>query len=211
MPVSFRFLLILILLSPINLLAQDNNKNEPGNRKQFIKETRKERVAKDREFLDPTQSPLPAEEIENFKGLKYFPADTAFKVTATFRRVDMPFTFKMKTTTDRLPEYRTFAKITFRLMDTILSLNVYQNVELMLKPGYEDYLFVPFTDETSAEETYGGGRFMDLRQPTGDSIEIDFNKAYNPYCAYNHKYSCPIPPSENHLPIRIKAGEKKYD
>lgn len=209
MSVTRRFLLLLIILTPIYLLAQDK-KTEYISRRHFIKETRNERAAKNREFLDREQSPLPPEEIENFRGLKYFPANPAYKVIATFQRVEIPVTFRMKTTTDRQPEYRTFAKITFKLLDTTLSLNVYQNVDLTLKPGYEDFLFVPFTDETSAAESYGGGRFMDLRQPTNNMIEIDFNKAYNPYCAYNHKYSCPIPPSENHLPVLIKAGEKKY-
>ena len=204
-----RFFFLLILLSPIYLLAQVN-KSENVSRQQFINETNAERIVKNKEFLDLEKSPLLAEDIGNFSGLNYFPADPDYKVTATFQRVTMPITFRMKTTTDRLPEYRTFAKITFKLMDTTLSLNVYQNVELTLKSGYEDYLFVPFTDETSAEESYGGGRFMDLRQPTSNTIEIDFNKAYNPYCAYNHKYSCPIPPSENHLPVQEKAGEKIY-
>lgn len=209
MSLTSRFLLVLILLSPIYLSAQEK-KPENLSRRQFIKETKKERVKKNREFLDLAQSPLLPEEIADFSGLKYFPANPNYKVIATFQRVEMPITFRMKTTTDRQPEYLTFAKITFELMDKTLSLNVYQNVELSLKPGYEDYLFVPFTDETSADGSYGGGRFMDLRQPTSNTIEVDFNKAYNPYCAYNHKYSCPIPPSENHLPVKIKAGEKNY-
>lgn len=209
MSLTSRFLLVLILLSPIYLSAQEK-RPENLNRRQFIKETKKERAKKNREFLDLAHSPLLPQEIEDFSGLKYFPANPKYKVIATFQRVETPITFRMKTTTDRQPEYLTFAKITFDLMDKTLSLNVYQNVELSLKPGYEDYLFVPFTDETSADESYGGGRFIDLRQPTSNTIEVDFNRAYNPYCAYNHKYSCPIPPSENHLPVKIKAGEKNY-
>jgi hypothetical protein len=119
-------------------------------------------------------------------------------------------TFKMKTTTDRQPEYRTYGTLTFKLFDSTIRLQVYQNVELIKKPGFEDYLFVPFTDNTSADESYGGGRYLDLRVPLSKSIEVDFNRAYNPYCAYNHKYSCPIPPAENHIPLKMKAGEKKY-
>lgn len=209
MSLKHRCLFLFILFTPLLLPAQDNITGSMS-RKQFIKETRNERTAKNKEFLDRAQTPLPPEEIEKFKGLNYFPPNPAYKVIATFQHVDIPVTFRMKTTTERQPEYRTYAKITFRLLDSILSLNVYQNIELTRKPGYEDYLFVPFTDETSADETYGGGRFMDLRIPATGTIEIDFNKAYNPYCAYNHKYSCPIPPSENHLQVKIKAGEKKY-
>lgn len=76
---------------------------------------------------------------------------------------------------------------------------------------YRDYLFLPYTDLTNAIETYGGGRFMDLLIPSGDTIIIDFNKSYNPSCAYNHAYSCPIPPEENDLNIRITAGVKNLE
>ena len=78
----------------------------------------------------------------------------------------------------------------------------------MITPGYENSLFVPFTDLTNGKETYGGGRYMDVEIPEGDSIVLDFNKAYNPYCAYSTNYSCPIPPKENDLPISINAGLK---
>lgn len=80
-----------------------------------------------------------------------------------------------------------------------------------IKTGYyEDYLFIPFRDKTSCNESYGGGRYMDFRIPETDSVTIDFNLSYNLYCTYNHKYSCPIPPAENSLPVKILAGEKAY-
>ena len=80
----------------------------------------------------------------------------------------------------------------------------------MKEEGYEDYLFLPFLDDTNGEESYGGGRYIDCRIPEGDTIEIDFNKAYNPYCAYNENYSCPIVPRENYLAIEVKAGVKVF-
>jgi len=204
-----RFLIILLLLLPLWLSA--NNDNSSGvSKKQYVKDIKKERAVKNKEFSDTTQSPLSHEQIANFSGLKYFRPNPEYRVMATFRKTEIPMNFKMKTTTDRQPEYRTFGTITFKLLDTTLVLQVYQNVDLMKKPGYSDYLFLPFTDETSAEKSYGGGRYIDLRIPLSNTIEVDFNKAYNPYCAYNHKYSCPIPPAENHIPIKIKAGEKKY-
>jgi len=83
-------------------------------------------------------------------------------------------------------------------------------VELKEDEGYEDYLFLPFTDATNGNETYGGGRYIDLSIPNGDQIVIDFNKAYNPYCTYNKKYSCPIVPSQNALDIEIFAGVKAF-
>ena len=82
--------------------------------------------------------------------------------------------------------------------------------EELIKGYYENYLFIPFRDITSGDETYGGGRYLDFRIPETDSVTIDFNLSYNPYCAYNHKYSCPIPPAENSLPVKILAGEKTY-
>jgi hypothetical protein len=114
----------------------------------------------------------------------------------------------MKTTTERLPEYSIYGVVTFRHKGKNVTLNVYQNIELVKKPGYEKNLFIPFNDRTNGVETYGGGRFIDITENGADKVIIDFNKAYNPYCAYNHKYSCPIPPEENDLKIKIKAGEK---
>jgi uncharacterized protein len=204
-----RFLLLLLIILPGFLPAQ-NTESSGISRRKYIKEFRNDRLAKNKEFADTAQSPLSFEQIAHFSGLKYFRPDPKYKVKAIFRKIDNPVTFKMKTTTARQPIYSTYATISFRLLDTTIVLNVYQNIELIKKPGFSDYLFVPFTDETSAGKSYGGGRYIDLRLPQSDTIEVDFNKAYNPYCAYNHKYSCPIPPAENHIPMKIEAGEKKY-
>jgi hypothetical protein len=116
----------------------------------------------------------------------------------------------MKTTTTRAPMYKKFAEALFVINGINCKLNIYQNIDLTKKPNYEDYLFLPFTDLTNGDESYGGGRYIDLKVSDSDTIIIDFNKAYNPYCAYNHKYSCPIPPAENTLSVEIKAGVKKY-
>ena len=91
---------------------------------------------------------------------------------------------------------------------TEYTLNVYQSQQLSTDPDYADYLFVPFTDATNGESTYPSGRYLDLHIPQGETVLLDFNRAYNPYCAYNARYSCPIPPAENHLEIPIKAGVK---
>ncbi|MFZ4705972.1 MAG: DUF1684 domain-containing protein [Bacteroidales bacterium] len=206
---NHRLLILILIIMPAWLIGQ-NTESDKANRKQYIKEIKIERSHKNNEFTDTAQSPLSYEQIANFSGLNYFRPDTKYKVIATFHKVEIPVTFKMKTSTNRQPEYRTFGTISFNLMDTTVTLQVYQNVELIKKTGYADYLFVPFTDETSADESYGGGRYLDLRIPQSNNIEIDFNKAYNPYCAYNHRYSCPIPPAENHIPIKIEAGERKY-
>jgi uncharacterized protein (DUF1684 family) len=116
----------------------------------------------------------------------------------------------MKTTTDRLPEYRKYGEVHFKLDGEERILEVYQSLDVAKKPGYEDYLFIPFTDETNGIDTYEVGRYIDLTIPTSEGVVIDFNKCYNPYCSYGSGYSCPIPPEANHLPIKIEAGEMKY-
>jgi hypothetical protein len=159
------------------------------------------------QYADPERSPLLKEDLANFKGLPFFKIDSQFTVKAEIIRTEKAKPFKMKTTTDRRPEYVVYAIATFQLNGAEHSLNIYKSYGES-KPEYEDYLFLPFTDETSGSGTYGGGRFIDLRIIEGDLMVIDFNQAYNPYCVYNHNYSCPIPPKENHLNTRIEAGVK---
>ena len=118
--------------------------------------------------------------------------------------------FNMKTTTDRLSKERVFGILTFELKGKSFELNVYQGQELMQKEGFENYLFLPFLDNTNGTFTYGGGRYIDLEIPEGDIVEIDFNSAYNPYCAYNEKFSCPIVPGENYIDIDVEAGVKAF-
>ncbi|MNH33262.1 hypothetical protein D3C86_1572800 [compost metagenome] len=115
----------------------------------------------------------------------------------------------MPTTTARKPVYEKYGEAHFKLNGKDLVLSIYQSHSLREKAEYKDHLFLPFMDLTNGEESYGGGRFLDLTIPEDDTIVIDFNKAYNPYCAYNHKYSCPIPPKENDMNTEIKAGVKK--
>jgi uncharacterized protein (DUF1684 family) len=130
-------------------------------------------------------------------------------VIAKFVRTKKEKPFEMKTSTDRKPLYVKYGEVLFMIDGKELKLNVYKNIELSKKPGYKDYLFLPFSDLTSGNESYVGGKYIDLRIPKGDTIVIDFNTSYNPYCAYNHKYSCPKVPLENDLNIEIKAGVKK--
>ncbi len=108
--------------------------------------------------------------------------------------------------------YVKYGTATFRLKDTTLQLAVYQNLRLIRMPQYRDYLFIPFKDATNGEQTYGGGRYMDISKADIEEgkLTIDFNKAYNPWCAYSDGYSCPVPPMENHLNVFVKAGERAY-
>ncbi|WP_408612149.1 DUF1684 domain-containing protein [Flavivirga spongiicola] len=163
------------------------------------------------EYKDATTSPLKDKDRKQFEGLDFFNFDSTYVVKAQFKRTPNEKSFKMKTTTTRLPEYVKYGELSFDLKGKSFSLNIYQNLGLIEKEGYEDYLFLPFLDETNGLESYGGGRYIDARIPEGNTFIIDFNKAYNPYCAYNDKYSCPIVPRKNYLKTRIEAGVKVFD
>ncbi len=162
------------------------------------------------DFKDASKSPLKAKDLKTFKGLDFFPFDEDFVVKAKLERTPESEWFKMKTTTDRLSKERVYGILSFQLKGKPFKLKVYQGEENMNTEGLEDYLFLPFLDETNGETTYGGGRYIDLRIPKGDSMEIDFNRAYNPYCVYNDKYSCPIVPRDNYIDLKVEAGLKMF-
>lgn len=161
-------------------------------------------------YLNPEKSPLTAKDLAVFKSLDFFPANPAYYVTAKLVRTPSEQPFLMKTSTDRKPTYIKYGEVYFTMDDQEFKLNVYQNIELSKQKEYVNYLFLPFSDATSGHESYLGGRYIDLQIPEGDLITIDFNKAYNPYCAYNSDYSCPLVTLENDLSIAIKAGVKKF-
>lgn len=161
-------------------------------------------------FANPEESPLTQEALKKFKGLDFFPISEKYRLKAKFIRTPHEPPFRMITTTDRRPVYEKYGEVHFMLDEKAITLNVYQSHSLRETAEYRNYLFLPFTDLTNGQETYEGGRFIDLAIPEGHEITIDFNKAYNPYCAYNGKYSCPIPPKENHIALSIRAGVKKF-
>jgi uncharacterized protein (DUF1684 family) len=161
-------------------------------------------------YADSLKSPLTKEDLNHFKGLDFFPIDEKYIVEATFVRTKKEKAFAMKTTTSRTPLYKKYGELHFSIDGKEFKLNVYQNVDLNKKSGYDDYLFLPFSDLTCGKESYIGGRYVDVRIQKGTIWTIDFNKAYNPYCAYNYEYSCPIVPLENDLDIEILAGVKKF-
>ena len=161
-------------------------------------------------YADSLKSPLPKADLKDFHGLDFYAPDAKYFVIAKFKRTKKEKPFAMKTSTARLPMYVKYGEITFTLDGKEQKLNLYQNQDLKKKAAFEDFLFLPFSDLTSGNETYIGGRYLDVKVPKGDTMAIDFNQAYNPYCAYNHIYSCPIVPLENDLNIAIKAGVKKY-
>ena len=161
-------------------------------------------------FRDPKETPLLPKDRKRFKGLNYFPIDLKYRVRAKFVRSENPVFFKMKTTTSRLPDYVKYGEVHFTLDGRPYKLEVYQSPDIIQRAGYEDYLFIPFTDLTNGDVTYDVGRYLEFRIPETEMVIVDFNKAYNPYCSYSPNYSCPIPPEANHLDVAILAGEKKF-
>ncbi|MGV3540873.1 MAG: TonB family protein [Rufibacter sp.] len=197
------FLVLLLLISALAAYAQ----KESSYRQQLLAH----RARQDSIFKYSEKSPLTPEDKEAFTALEYFPVNETFRLKAKFVRTAQENIFKMPTTGSRTPEYVKYGELHFALKGQPLKLNVYQNQELIKQPKYHTYLFIPFTDATTGQETYATGRYLDFSIPAGqDSVWLDFNKAYNPYCAYSDGYSCPVPPKENKLPVRVEAGEKTY-
>ena len=160
-------------------------------------------------YKDASKSPLKKKDLKGFKGLDFFPVDSTFIVIATLVKIANAPTFEMATTTDRKPLYKEYGTLNFTLKGKACELTIYRSQDDLRDEKYKDYLFLPFTDATSSNESYGGGRYMDVMttsENTDGTIELNFNNTYNPYCAYNDKYSCPLTPRKNHLNIEIKAG-----
>lgn len=190
-------LLLLIFISSVGF-GQDK----------YIDSFRQERKIKQEHLQDAEGGVLTPADLKDFKSVDYFDVDTNFRIKATWT-IDKGKKFKMPTSTEREPIYRRFGYITFSINSLEYRLTVYQNMELRKKKGFKNYFFIPFRDETSGITTYGGGRYIDTYIHKKDTVlEIDFNQCYNPYCAYSHRYSCPIPPSENTLEVEVNAGEK---
>lgn len=199
-------------------------KTRPGNaRKSFPAEVSSKQVqenleikkfqkALNDEYQNLTTSPLRGENVKKFKEHPFFPIDFRYAVMAKLVKTENAEPFEIPTSSGKTKKYIEYGKLYFKLKDKPLVLTVYQSLALIEKTDYKDYLFLPFRDLTNGKETYGGGRYLDLRIPSNDEVYLDFNKAYHPYCAYNAlDYNCPVVPKENQLQVRIEAGVKYED
>ena len=177
------------------------------NNSQYLQSIQKVRRDKNREFKG-RNSPLDEALRPKFDSLDYYPTNPDYKFLADLEVYNNPETYPMQMTGGEPEAYLKFGKATFEVDDKPYELTLFKKVNEEGTPK----LFVPFTDRTNGFETYGGGRFLDLPMPGPNAagIEVDFNKAYNPFCAYNAEYNCPVPPRENRLPIKIPAGEKNF-
>ena len=177
--------------------------------KEIKKEIKAYQSKENKEFGNSETTILDSLDFITFKKLNFYKIDLKYRVEAKLTHTPDAKPFLMKTSTDRLPEYVQYAIAEFVIDEKEYKLSVYKSTRPIEKPE-DDYIFIPFTDLTSGDGSYGGGRYLELAVPEGDSMVIDFNLAFNPYCAYNHRYSCPIPPKENDLLIRIEAGVKDF-
>ncbi len=192
-----RKLLIFFLLCS-NLTFSQHNEKEVLEYQRELNES----------YFNPETTPLKEDELKDFKGLNFYPYNEKFVVKATLERLKNQSTFKMPTSGKNQPNYKRYGILHFTINDQKFQLEIYQNLDLIKMKGYKKHLFLPFIDETSGNETYGAGRYLDIEIPDGNEILLDFNKAYHPYCAYTIGYSCPITPDVNFLKTEILAGVK---
>ena len=157
-------------------------------------------------FGSDADSPIPEEDRNPFKGLKYFPPSLEYRVKARLSRFEKPEAITMATSKGAIRPYLKYGEFVFELHGRKLRLFAYKAAD----DRFDRSLFVPFTDETSGRESYGAGRYLELEEAKSDEHTLDFNMAYNPYCAYNENYVCPLPPRENRVHLAVRAGEKNY-
>jgi uncharacterized protein (DUF1684 family) len=170
-------------------------------------EIERERQEKDGAFKYAHESPIPHEERDTFEGLKYYPVNAKYRFTVRLQKYSSPDVVVMATSTGTQQGYLRYGSFELSLDGKEYRLQVFKPEH---SHGTEESLFVPFRDKTSGSETYGAGRYLDIPENETGIYELDFNKAYNPFCAYNPNYVCPMAPRENWLDIKIEAGEKLY-
>lgn len=214
--------IILIFIGFSAFFSAQDLKKEP-EKKQFpaevqsqnlkeILEIKKFQKELNEEYKNEKESPLRGDNFKKFKAHPFFPINLDYYVKAKLVKTENATPFELPTSSGKTKKYQEFGKVYFKINGKEQVLTVFQSLSLIESPEYKDYLFLPFKDATSGTETYGGGRYLDLRIPKNDEIIIDFNKAYHPYCAYNATdYNCPIVPEENWLKIPIEAGVKYED
>ncbi|HMG83688.1 MAG TPA: DUF1684 domain-containing protein [Ferruginibacter sp.] len=143
--------------------------------------------------------------------LQFFPIDSNYRVVADFKKTE-DSAFTMQLTEGKTAKYLKYGTVTFKLQNKTITLHLYQSETLMKLPGYKNNLLIPFIDLSNGIGSYGGGRYLDvaITDIIDNKVTLDFNKAYNPYCAYTTGYNCPIPTGENLIMLSINAGEKTY-
>jgi uncharacterized protein (DUF1684 family) len=202
---SKNIFIILFVIAVIIILYSTLSGNK--SQEEYNKIIERERVEKDRFMRTSEESPFISGN-ETFTALQYFPPDEKYRVIARLVPVENKNVHSLTTSDGKKQSFVEYAYAEFDLDNRKNRLLILEVMEMGPQRGT---LFLAFGDQTSAVETYGAGRYLDVKKvPGATTIELDFNKAYNPYCAYTDSYSCPFPPKENLLDISIPAGEKSY-
>ena len=173
----------------------------PENEQDYVAKLTAERAQKDADF-QKASDPIPDNRKAELLPLAYFPIDPSYKVPAVLKRVDDPTVLEMPTSTGTTRRMRKYGTLEFSLKGQTLKLTAFVEI------ADPNHLFVAFNDLSSGTETYPAGRYLDLSPNATGNYELDFNRAYNPYCYYNAGYECPYPPAENRLKVPIRAGER---
>jgi uncharacterized protein (DUF1684 family) len=193
-----KIIILLLTISTFKMTAQTYQESIIKHRETYKKE-----------FLKEEDGPVKEEDLMYFD---FFKPDTNFRIPCKFTATNTQKTFTIPTVDGKQKEYFKYGILSFEVKGKKHQLNIYRSLSLMSNPKYRNYLFVPFKDLTNGKESYGGGRYLDFQTTDiqNNLLILDFNKAYNPYCAFSSGYSCPIPPKENHLKASIEAGEKNF-
>jgi uncharacterized protein (DUF1684 family) len=185
------------------VLAGACSNKSPDDPKSYVDEIASARTAKDNDFRTASNSPVPENRRDQLLPLAYFPIDPDYKVGAVLKPSNDKTVIQMPTSTGGQAQMRRVGTLEFNIKGRALTLTAFREVG-----ATTDRLFVPFTDLTTGTETYAAGRFLELDPQTTGIYEIDFNRAFIPYCYYSPTYECPYPPAENRLQIPIRAGER---
>jgi len=169
----------------------------------YTRQLRAFRDQKDRFYRDSPQSPVPPAARATFTGLRYYEPNEALDLYVQANRFDGPELVELQTSTGDIAQFFRWATIDFTVDGEPARLTIFRG------PGGE--LFLPFQDANAGGETYGAGRYLEPEELGQGSLHVDFNYAYNPYCAYSDEWSCPIPPAENRLRVAIRAGEMTWE
>jgi len=201
--VTFGARFTLVALTLASVAACSSGPSAPDD-SEYVNELVTARSFKDQHFRESPESPVPAEKRDDLLPLRYFPIETAYSVPAVLRLADERPVFEMPTSSGALRKMQLVGVLEFTLQGQTRSLGAF------VPDGTDriSNLFVPFADETTGTETYSAGRYLDIDATTTGYYTIDFNRAYNPYCAYNASFECPFPPPTNRLTAAVRAGEK---
>lgn len=198
-------IIILIIVIVIGIIVVSSLTSGEAD-EAYIARIEQQREEKDRDMRNAEDSPFAPDSIE-YKGLNHYPIDRSYKIKAKLNLIADKKIVTLPTSDGKKKQYLEFAYAVFDLHDKVNRLLILETVG----GEFDGMLFLAFGDDTSADETYGAGRYLELEREGENSITIDFNLTYNPYCAYTDGYSCPFPPRENLLEVPIRAGEMNYE